>query len=72
MTALTSIEKRQLLQTQRSFTIAKNLAEQAKATLVGISPIDWNAPLHQHGFINDDEVTQLMELGAVGEIAGWA
>ena len=72
MTALTSIEERQLLQTQRSFTIVKNLAEQAKATLVGISPIDWNAPLHQDGFINDDEVTQLIELGAVGEIAGWA
>jgi DNA-binding transcriptional regulator LsrR (DeoR family) len=50
----------------------KTLAEQAKATFVGISQIDWNAPLHQDGLINDDEVTQLMELGAVGEIAGWA
>ncbi len=28
--------------------------------------------IHQDGFINDGEVTQLMELGAVGEIAGWA
>ena len=28
--------------------------------------------MHQDGFINDDEVTQLIELGAVGEIAGWA
>ena len=66
----TSIEERELLQTQRSFITVKTLAEQAKATFVGISKIDWNAPLYQEGFINDDEVTQLMELGAVGEIAG--
>lgn len=41
-------------------------------TFVGISDIAWNAPLHQNGFINDDEVAELVELGAVGEIAGWA
>jgi DNA-binding transcriptional regulator LsrR (DeoR family) len=68
----TSIEERELLQTQRSFITVKTLAEQAKATFVGISQIDSNAPLHQDGLINDDEVTQLIELGAVGEIAGWA
>jgi DNA-binding transcriptional regulator LsrR (DeoR family) len=68
----TSIEERELLQTQRSFIAVKALAEQAKATFVGISHIAWNAPLHQDGFINDDEVTQLIELGAVGEIGGWA
>jgi DNA-binding transcriptional regulator LsrR (DeoR family) len=68
----TSIEERELLQTQRSFITVKALAEQAKATFVGISQIAWNAPLHQNGFINDDEVAQLIELGAVGEIAGWA
>lgn len=68
----TSIEERELLQTQRSFITVKTLAEQAKATFVGISHIAWNAPLHQDGFISDDEVAQLIELGAVGEIAGWA
>ncbi len=68
----TSIEERELLQTQRSFISVKTLAEQAKATFVGISHIAWNAPLHQDGFINDDEVAQLIELGAVGEIGGWA
>ncbi|HEY9749664.1 MAG TPA: sugar-binding domain-containing protein, partial [Allocoleopsis sp.] len=30
------------------------------------------APLHLDGFISDDEVTELMTLGAAGEIAGWA
>lgn len=68
----TSVEERELLQTQRSFIAVKNLAEQAKATFVGIGHIAWNAPLHQNGFINDDEVAELVELGAVGEIAGWA
>ncbi|MBD2079832.1 sugar-binding transcriptional regulator [Leptolyngbya sp. FACHB-17] len=68
----TSIEERQLLQTQRSFITVKTLAEQAKATFVGISHVAWNAPLHQDGFINDEEVAKLIELGAVGEIAGWA
>jgi DNA-binding transcriptional regulator LsrR (DeoR family) len=72
MTTLSSIEERELLQTQRSFMTVKTLGEQAKVTFVGISEIDWNAPLHQDGLINDDEVTQLMEQGAVGEIAGWA
>lgn len=68
----TSVEERQLLQTQRSFIAVKSLAEQAKATFIGIGQIAWNAPLHQDGFINDDEVTELIELGAIGEIAGWA
>ncbi|MEH2279628.1 MAG: sugar-binding transcriptional regulator [Nostoc sp.] len=68
----TSIEERELLQTQRAFIAVKTLAEQAKATFVGINHIAWNAPLHQNGFINDDEVAELMKLGAVGEIAGWA
>lgn len=68
----TSIEERELLQTQRSFIAVKMLVEQAKATFVGISDIAWNAPLHQEGFINDEEVAELIELGAVGEIAGWA
>lgn len=68
----TCIEERALLQTQRSFIAVKTLAEQAKATFVGISHIAWKAPLHEEGFINDAEVTELIELGAIGEIAGWA
>jgi DNA-binding transcriptional regulator LsrR (DeoR family) len=63
----TSVEERQLLQTQRSFITVKTLAEQAKVTFVGIGHIVWNAPLHQDGFINDEEVAKLIELGAVGD-----
>lgn len=66
----TSVEERELLQTQRSFIAVKALAEQTKATFLGISYIGWDSPLHQ--FIDDAEVTELIELGAIGEIAGWA
>lgn len=68
----TCVEERDLLQTQRSFLAVKTLAQQAKATFVGIGQIGWNAGLHQDGFIDDQEVAELIELGAVGEIAGWA
>ena len=68
----TSVEERQLLQTQRSFIAVKALAEQAKVTFVGIGQVVWNGSLHQEGFINDQEVAELIDLGAVGEIAGWA
>ncbi|MBD2069576.1 sugar-binding transcriptional regulator [Leptolyngbya sp. FACHB-671] len=68
----TSVEERDLLQTQRSFIAVKTLVEQAKATYVGIGQIAWNGPLHNDGFINDNELTELIELGATGEIAGWA
>ncbi|HEY9619581.1 MAG TPA: sugar-binding transcriptional regulator [Crinalium sp.] len=68
----TSVEERELLQTQRSFITVKTLAAQAKVTYVGIGQIAWNGPLHDDGFITDSELTELIELGAVGEIAGWA
>ncbi|MGB3491591.1 MAG: sugar-binding transcriptional regulator [Elainellaceae cyanobacterium] len=68
----TSVEERDLLQTQRSFTVVKSLAEQAKVVFVGIGPIAWNQSLHRDSFINDEELTELIDLGAIGEIAGWA
>ncbi|NEQ30072.1 MAG: sugar-binding transcriptional regulator [Leptolyngbya sp. SIO4C5] len=68
----TSAEERDLLQTQQAFMAVKSLAKQAKVTFVGISHIAWNSPLHEDGFINDEELTELIDLGAIGEIAGWA
>lgn len=68
----TSTEERNLLQTQQAFMAVKSLAKQAKVTFVGISHIAWNSPLHEDGFINDKELTELIDLGAIGEIAGWA
>jgi len=67
-----SAKERKLLQTQRSFIAVESLVSQAKVTFVGIGDIGWNVPLHESGFINDKEITELIELGAVGEVAGWA
>lgn len=67
-----SVKERKLLQTQQSFITVESLVNQATVTFVGIGDIGWNAPLHESGFINDQEITELMELGAVGEVAAWA
>lgn len=65
-------EERDLLQAQRPFRVLCDLAAQAKATIVGIAEIGWNAPMHKDGFITDAELAELSERGAVGEITGWA
>lgn len=67
-----SVKERKLLQTQQAFVTVESLVDRAKVTFVGIGNIDWNAPLHESGFINDKEIAELIELGAVGEVAGWA
>ena len=67
-----TVKERKLLQTQQAFITVQSLVKQAKVTFVGIGNIGWNAPLHESGFINDKEIAELMELGAVGEVAGWA
>ena len=68
----TNVKERKLLQTQKSFIAVQALAMQAKVTFVGIGAISQKAPLYESGFINDDEIQELLALGAVGEIAGWA
>ena len=68
----TSVKERKLLQTQRSFIAVQTLATQAKVTFVGIGAISQNAPLREDGFISEEEIKELLALGAVGEIAGWA
>jgi DNA-binding transcriptional regulator LsrR (DeoR family) len=67
-----SVEERRLLQTQRSFTVVRDLARQAVAAFVGIGHLGWQSPMHRDHFVTDDEVMELIERGAVGEIAGWA
>ena len=67
-----SVEERRLLQSQRSYTTIRELAEQVVAAFVGISEIGWQAPIHYDRFITDRELKELIDKGAVGEIAGWA
>ncbi|WP_439346603.1 sugar-binding domain-containing protein [Vacuolonema iberomarrocanum] len=66
-----SIEERKLLQTQRSFIEVQSLARQARVIFVGIGEITWKGPLHECGFINDQEITELMELGAIRQSRRW-
>ena len=50
----------------------RELRDQARASILGIGEIAWNAPIHRDGFFNDAEIGELIERGAVGEITGWA
>lgn len=48
------------------------LAEQADVTFVGVGNIGQDCPLVNDGFIDQQEAKNLVELGAVGELIGWA
>jgi DNA-binding transcriptional regulator LsrR (DeoR family) len=67
-----SVEERRLLQTQHSYQVVHDLAARASAAFLGIGEIGWNAPIHRDGFITDQEVTYLVDHGAVGELAAQA
>jgi DNA-binding transcriptional regulator LsrR (DeoR family) len=65
-------EQRELLQDQRPYQVVHKLAAQANAAFLGIGTLDAKAPLLVDGFITEDELAQLVNAGAVGEIAGSA
>jgi DNA-binding transcriptional regulator LsrR (DeoR family) len=67
-----SVAERELLQSQRSFQTLREMLEETRCILVGVGHIGWQAPLHASGCISDSELTELIEAGAVGEIAGRA
>ncbi len=67
-----SVEERDQYLHQRVYRIVVDLAANAEATLVGIGSIGRDAPLYQDGFITDADLEELISLGAVGEILGWA
>jgi DNA-binding transcriptional regulator LsrR (DeoR family) len=48
------------------------LAAKADLRLVGVGQMDKNAQVHVDGFISQEELLELMRLGAVGELTGWA
>jgi DNA-binding transcriptional regulator LsrR (DeoR family) len=64
-------EREQLLRIHAVSRI-RAMAENADLRLVGIGQIDLGAQLHIDGFISREELLELMRLGAVGEIIGWA
>src|SRR5262245_55830942 len=50
----------------------RTLAMRADLRLVGVGQMDKNAQFHLDGFIDRHELRELMKLGAVGELTGWA
>jgi DNA-binding transcriptional regulator LsrR (DeoR family) len=53
-------------------TRVRAVAARADLRLIGIGQMDKNAQLHVDGFISREELLELMRLGAVGEVTGWA
>jgi DNA-binding transcriptional regulator LsrR (DeoR family) len=64
-------ERNQML---RIDPIARVRAVAAKADLrlVGIGQMDQRAQVHVDGFVSREELFEMMRLGAVGEVVGWA
>jgi DNA-binding transcriptional regulator LsrR (DeoR family) len=50
----------------------KAVAAKADLRLIGIGQMDQKAQIHVDGFVTHDELFEMMRLGAVGEITGWA
>ncbi len=50
----------------------KAVADKADLKLIGIGQMDQKAQMHVDGFVTREELTEMMRLGAVGEITGWA
>lgn len=50
----------------------RGIAARADLRLLGIGQMDKNAQVHVDGFISREELLELMRLGAVGELTGWA
>jgi DNA-binding transcriptional regulator LsrR (DeoR family) len=67
-----TVEERHLLQTQHSYLAVRALAERADLAFVGIGQIAHDGALQRDGFITDSEMTDLIDRGALGEIAGWS
>jgi DNA-binding transcriptional regulator LsrR (DeoR family) len=50
----------------------KAVAAKADLRLIGIGQMDQKAQVHVDGFLTREEVFEMMRLGAVGEVTGWA
>ena len=48
------------------------VADRADLKLIGIGQMDQKAQMHVDGFVTREELYEMMHLGAVGEITGWA
>lgn len=53
-------------------TKVHGIAARADLRLIGVGQMDKQAQLHVDGFVTRRELTELIQLGAVGELTGWA
>jgi DNA-binding transcriptional regulator LsrR (DeoR family) len=69
-----TVEERALLESQRPWRRIRALADSASMAMVGIGTLDplSDAALLRDGFITKAEHDELIRLGAVGDIIGWA
>ena len=67
-----TVEERVLMQSQRGYHTLRELHAESRCLMVGVGHVGWQAPIHASGCITDAELTELIEAGAVGEIAGCA
>jgi len=66
-----SAQEHTLLRSQKSYRNVSDLAAMAKVAFVGIGEVGWGGPLHRDGFVNDQELAELLNLGAVGDSSAW-
>ncbi|UXA54358.1 sugar-binding transcriptional regulator [Xanthomonas prunicola] len=69
---LSSQEERETLLGIEAVRRVRAIAAKADLRLVGVGQLDQTAPLHVDGFISRTELLDLIRLGAVGEVIGWA
>ena len=50
----------------------KAIAAKADLRLIGIGQMDQKAQVHIDGFVTREELFEIMRLGAIGEVTGWA
>ena len=67
-----TVEERRLLQSQLAYRTLRDLHAASRWLMVGVGHVAWQSPIHASGCITDAELTELIEAGAVGEIAGRA
>ncbi len=69
-----TVEERAQLESQRPWQLIRSLAESARVALVGIGTLErqTETPLLRDGFITEAERDELIGLGAIGDIIGWA
>lgn len=68
---VTSAEERETLHAQQLVRSTLDMSAQADVTFVGIGELGIDGPLCVDGFLEKDEMMELMRNGAVGEICGW-